>query len=377
MVRDIEVVGAAVLHHGRVLATRRRAPAELAGAWELPGGKVEPFEQADAAAVREVREELGCEIAVTGHLAGQVLIRPGYVLRVAVATLLTGEPVPSEHDMIRWLGPEELETVRWLEPDLPFLPALRELLLDGERLEGGNVGGAVRIGNTVRRAAGPWTPAVHAFLFHVAERGLSCVPRVLGTDDRGREVLSFLPGVVVDIATNALSEAQIDSVTRWVRQLHEVQRGFTHPGPWRMHEGSLRDGEIICHKDVAPYNICFQGDQLTGVFDWDMAGPITPLLDLGFLAWNAVPLWRDLTPRTSAARLEAIAKAYAGPTALEILHATVTRVEHLVAGITAGLAAGAEGMLNLAAIGEPEKTAASLADLVRRIPSIERELSEV
>ena len=61
-----------------------------------------------------------------------------------------------------------------------------------ERLPGGHVGGAVRVGGTVRRPAGPWAPAVHALLAHLAPR-LPGVPEVLGLDDRGREVLSYLP----------------------------------------------------------------------------------------------------------------------------------------------------------------------------------------
>jgi hypothetical protein len=39
------------------------------------------------------------------------------------------------------------------------------------RLDGGNAGGAVRVGDTVRRTAGPWTPAVHALLAHLAGKG--------------------------------------------------------------------------------------------------------------------------------------------------------------------------------------------------------------
>ena len=60
-----------------------------------------------------------------------------------------------------------------------------------ERLPGGHLGGAVRVGGTVRRPAGPWTPAVHALLAHLAPR-LPGVPRVLGLDDRGRPVLGGL-----------------------------------------------------------------------------------------------------------------------------------------------------------------------------------------
>ena len=42
---DVLVVGAAVVRHGRVLATRRTNPPEAAGMWEFPGGKVEPGEE--------------------------------------------------------------------------------------------------------------------------------------------------------------------------------------------------------------------------------------------------------------------------------------------------------------------------------------------
>lgn len=61
-------------------------------------------------------------------------------------------------------------------------------------LEGGNAGGAVRVGDTVRRPAGPWTPAVHSLLQHLDRVGFEQAPRTLGLDDQGREVLSFLPG---------------------------------------------------------------------------------------------------------------------------------------------------------------------------------------
>jgi 8-oxo-dGTP diphosphatase len=128
---DILVVGAAVIHRGRVLAARRTTPDSARGLWEFPGGKVEPGEDPDLAVVREIREELGCEIAVHGHLAGEQPIKPGYTLQVALAALVAREPIPHEHDAVRWLGPHELDLVRWLEPDLPFLPELRARLGNG------------------------------------------------------------------------------------------------------------------------------------------------------------------------------------------------------------------------------------------------------
>lgn len=125
---DVLVMGAAIIRHGRVLVARRTHPPELAGGWEFPGGKVEPGENPDTALVREVREELGCEISLTGQLSGESPIRAGLVLRVVMAVIVEGEPIPHEHDAIRWHGPEELGDIDWLKADLPFLTELRARL---------------------------------------------------------------------------------------------------------------------------------------------------------------------------------------------------------------------------------------------------------
>src|SRR6187200_59243 len=106
----VVVVGAVVLQHGRVLAARRTRPAELRGLWELPGGKVEPGEEPGAAVVREVREELGCEVRVTGRLAGEQPIGGGRTLQVWCVEIVTGEPVPHEHDAVRCWVPRSSTT---------------------------------------------------------------------------------------------------------------------------------------------------------------------------------------------------------------------------------------------------------------------------
>jgi 8-oxo-dGTP diphosphatase len=123
-----EVVGVAVLDDGRVLAARRRRPLALAGLWELPGGKVEPGEEPSVAAVREIAEELGCTVEVTGWLEGHSAIDDRLVLKVATARLAAGDPVPTEHDAVRWLGPGQLDAVTWAAADVPFLGPLRALL---------------------------------------------------------------------------------------------------------------------------------------------------------------------------------------------------------------------------------------------------------
>jgi hypothetical protein len=311
-------------------------------------------------------------VRVTGELAGAQPIRDGLVLRVLVAELTSGEPVPREHDAVRWLQPEELDEVSWLAPDLPFLPQLRDRLLDGARLLGGNVAGAVRVGRTVRRPTGPWTPAVHRLLAHLADAALPAVPRVLGTDERGREVLTFLPGRVVDVDAELLTDAQLAGLAAWARQLHDTVAGLRIEGPWRFF--GVAGPTVLAHNDLAPYNACFAGNRLAGVFDWDLAGPSTPLLELAHLAWSSVPLFRPVEGEDAARRLRLVASSYGGVTAQEVLDAVPVRVRLAVDGIRAAVAAGDEQMRNLVLLGEPERTERALGDLLDRLPAIRREL---
>ncbi|GAA2837826.1 (deoxy)nucleoside triphosphate pyrophosphohydrolase [Kribbella solani] len=116
------VVGVAVVEEGRVLAAYRPGPD---GGWEFPGGKVEPGESEEQAAVREIQEELDVEIAVGESLGPGVDISAEYRLHVYRARIVAGDPVPREHSELRWFGPAELDESDWLAPDRPFVRRLR------------------------------------------------------------------------------------------------------------------------------------------------------------------------------------------------------------------------------------------------------------
>jgi len=367
----VRVVGAAIIRHGRVLAARRTTPADAKGRWEFPGGKVEPGESLEEALVREIREELGCAIEVTGGLEGTARIRATHELTVHLARLVDGEPVLTEHDAVRWLAPEELGDIDWLDSDRPFLPELSERLLDGEPLPGGNVGGAVRIGDTVRRPTGRWTPMIHALLAWARAAGLPGVPRAHGFDARGREILDYLPGEVVD--ADQLSDARLAALGRWARAFHDAQVDVDHVGGWRFPPPA--DAEVVAHNDLAPYNLAFEGDELVGVFDWDVAGPGTRLFELAHIAWTGVPLFREIPAAEAARRLRILAEGYGGPSAAEILAAVTPRVRSVVDGIPAAAAAGDDGMVRLMSTGEPGLTLAALEALQRRLPDIETALT--
>ncbi len=124
----VGVVGAALIRDGRVLASRRTEPPQLAGLWEFPGGKVEPGESDADALARELREELRVEVSV-GHRLGEDLpIGTTAVLRVYLCRLLEGEPALVDHDEHRWLAVDELLDVPWIPVDLPLVEQLRAVL---------------------------------------------------------------------------------------------------------------------------------------------------------------------------------------------------------------------------------------------------------
>ena len=154
--------------------------------------------------------------------------------------------------------------------------------------------GAVRIGSTVRKTAGPWTPTIHALLTHLRGNGFDLAPEPLGIDDRGREILSWLDGEPANRPWPPVlrTDEGVIALAHALRCLHEVVRGFD-PGPdpcWRAGRRQVGQDEIVCHGDFGPWNTLWRSSELAGVIDWDMAEPGPPLMDVAFLALHLVPL---------------------------------------------------------------------------------------
>lgn len=245
-----------------------------------------------------------------------------------------------------------------------------------EALPGGNVGGAVRVGDTVRRRTGPWTPAVHDLLRHLERAGLDGVPRVHGIDAQGREILDHLPGLVPPDPGH-LSDSQLVAVGRWLARFHAASRTFpADTRRWYFGAGARADGEVICHHDVAPYNVVVDADsgELVGVIDWELASPGHPWSDVAFLAFNAILITDrpDADAPDVARRLELLVQAYDDPalTAGELAGRAIARMVEAADGIEAGQRRGDEGMLALARIGEPAATRARIERTRTRLPAI-------
>ncbi|MGH3784067.1 MAG: (deoxy)nucleoside triphosphate pyrophosphohydrolase [Pseudonocardiaceae bacterium] len=136
------VVATALVCAGRVLAQQRAYPPELAGRWELPGGRVEPGENAHEALVRECREELAVEVVPGEQLGPDVALPGGQVLRVHVARLAqpAATPVAVEHAALRWVDVTDLAELDWLDADRAILPDLEGLLRAERRGAAGYTG---------------------------------------------------------------------------------------------------------------------------------------------------------------------------------------------------------------------------------------------
>jgi 8-oxo-dGTP diphosphatase len=128
MRHPIEVVGAAIRKGDCVLAAQRGPEQALAGQWEFPGGKVERGESLEQALIREVREELGCEIAVGKHVTTTTHVYDFATIRLATyyAALTAGTPTAIEHADVRWIPISEMAALLWAPADIPTVRMIVE-----------------------------------------------------------------------------------------------------------------------------------------------------------------------------------------------------------------------------------------------------------
>ncbi|MCK2236955.1 MULTISPECIES: aminoglycoside phosphotransferase family protein [unclassified Crossiella] len=160
--------------------------------------------------------------------------------------------------------------------------------MDEEQLLGAGVTQVARAGDTVRRTASRWTPAVHELLRGLRRAGFTEAPEPLGFDEQGREVLSFVPGEVTD---DPRTEAAVVSAARLLRRFHDASATLVDRLPrtgWQF--PALEPAEVIVHGDFAPYNLAFAGPDAVGMIDFDTARPGPRWWDIAYGAYRFSPL---------------------------------------------------------------------------------------
>ncbi|MDP9226211.1 MAG: phosphotransferase [Actinomycetota bacterium] len=171
-----------------------------------------------------------------------------------------------------------------------------EVLLHGGTTNAGRV---TRVGDTVRRPWQPVSPATHALLDHLEHVGFDGAPRFLGTDDRGREVLSYIAGEAA-IAPHpdwALTDNALVSVAELLRRYHDAAASFDVTGhKWARVVPTAFRGGLASHNDPNLDNVIFSRGRAVALIDFDLAGP-------GSVAWDvacAARLWAPLRDEQDA-----------------------------------------------------------------------------
>lgn len=156
----------------------------------------------------------------------------------------------------------------------------------------------VRVGDTVRRPVGWWTPAVHGLLQYLESVGFPYSPRVLGFDDQGREVLTFIAGDSGgDGWAKIVDDDGLRAFARLLRAYHDAVSGY-RPSPqttWAYRTGCVANDEVVCHGDFGVWNTVWQGSEPVGIVDWDFVLPAHPRYDLLYALEFAAPFRDDET----------------------------------------------------------------------------------
>jgi hypothetical protein len=173
------------------------------------------------------------------------------------------------------------------------MDANREIVLGG-----GHLTTVVRVGDTVRRPTGPWTAAVHALLEHLERAGYPGAPRVLGVDELGREILSFIPGAAAggeNPPDYLWTQRTLITVAQLLRGYHDAVASFVPPrdAAWQIRDFPSESPEVICHNDIAPWNTIFHFGSPVAFIDWDLASPGLKIWDVAYALWHFVPLYDD------------------------------------------------------------------------------------
>jgi Ser/Thr protein kinase RdoA (MazF antagonist) len=168
----------------------------------------------------------------------------------------------------------------------------------------------------------PHTSAVHGLLRHLESVGFDGAPRVLGIDDRGREILTWMLGETPHrpLPRYAATDEALAALARLLRRYHDAASSYAlhADAAWDTAAASNLDGpfELIGHCDVTPDNVVFRGDTPYAFIDFDLARPTTRLYDVvtTLRHWAPVddPVDRDPVQRGAdvGRRLAVFCRAY-------------------------------------------------------------------
>lgn len=231
----------------------------------------------------------------------------------------------------------------------------------------------VRVGDTTRRPTYPWSAAVHALLRHLEAVGFRYSPRLLGLDERGREVLTYLEGESGPAGwARVVDDAGLVAFARLLREYHDAVAGFAPPAGSRWSTGreGVGEGEVVCHGDFGPWNAVWRDGRPVGLLDWDHARPAPPLHDVAYALEYVAPFRDDAEcvrwlrhpgPPDRRRRLELFAGAYGLTSTEGLVDAVIAVQRDTVEQVRLLAAEGHQPQADLVAGGHLRELAARVA----------------
>jgi len=316
------VVGAVLTREGRILLGYRcPGRASFPGCWDLPGGHVETGESPQAALQRELKEELGVELALGNRAPDFHLVDHRYDLGIWVVREWRGEVAngaPSEHGTLAWFAGDELGRLQLADPR--YLGLLSTVLAGGKaRLtwseDGSTVTKTLAPGVVVPQWAGLLGTPRRAALNELRVNRLLArepppvrAPRLLSSSARA-------PSMTFEAVNGAslgpkfpqsLSDGDLDGLValasalggyrpsrRWFRRLYIGRRLALH-----CRSGLLSPAEAdvlaalaarpglrwgFAHGDITARNVLKDADGCLALIDWEWAGLYPVGYELAFL----------------------------------------------------------------------------------------------
>lgn len=120
------------------------------------------------------------------------------------------------------------------------------------------------MGDTVRRPPGPNPQLLREVLLHLERVGFDAAPRWLGVDEKGREILSWIPGKT--FTDRGRMHPYVGDPPLRVTFTDEQLRAAFHLLR-RYHDAFTED--LICHGDYGPWNLVWRRELPVGVIDFD------------------------------------------------------------------------------------------------------------